>query len=114
MKILRSFLYAFNGIACCFKSEINFRVHCFAALAAISLGLAFSITKLEWIVILIAIAMVITLEVINTVVESLCNLVHPEKSDKVKAIKDMSAATVLIAAIISFIIGAIIFIPKFL
>ena len=114
MKVLRSFKYAFDGIGYCFKNEINFRVHCFAAIAAVGLSIAFHITRGEWIAILFAIALVFCLEVMNTVIEKLCDLVRPGPDQRVKVIKDMAAAAVLIGAIISLATGIIIFLPKFL
>lgn len=111
-KVLRSFSFAWAGIKCCFVNEINFKCHCFFALTAIIFGFALSISILEWAVVLFAIAFVICLEIINTVVERACDVIHPEKSNKIKIIKDMAAASVLVSAIASFIVGAIIFLPK--
>ena len=111
-KILRSFTYAWNGIKYCFINEVNFKCHCFFALTAIILGIALKISTFEWVVILLTIAFVVCLEIINTVIEKVCDVIHPEQSMKIKIIKDMAAASVLVSAIVSFIIGAIIFLPK--
>ncbi len=112
MKIIHSFYFAFNGIKLCFKSERNFRVHCIATIIVVTLGILFNISNTEWVMILLCIAFVLCLEIINTAIEKLCDVVQPEKHPMIKIIKDMSAAAVLIGAVISVIIGAIIFFPQ--
>ncbi len=112
MKYFHSFGYAFSGIKQCFKSEINFKVHCVAAIVAVALGLALDINSTEWILVILCIAFVLCFEMVNTVIEKLCNVVQPEKHPAIKIIKDISAAAVLISALSSITIGAIIFLPK--
>jgi len=67
---------------------------------------------MEWIVVLLCICAVLGLEMINSALEHLCNLVQRDYHPLVKKIKDVSAGAVLIASIISVVIGFIIFIPK--
>ena len=112
MKVLRSFCFAFSGIRYCFKAEVNFRVHCIAVVVAVTLGVALHISNTEWLMIILAIGAVICLEIINTIIEKLCDIIHPEQAYKIKIIKDMAAAAVLIAAVISLITGCFIFLPK--
>jgi len=112
IKILRSFTFAWAGIKYCFLKEINFKCHCFFAVTAIILGIALDISIVEWVAVILAIGFVVSLEIVNTVVERICDVIHPEQSSKIKIIKDMAAASVLVSAIISFTIGAIIFLPK--
>jgi diacylglycerol kinase len=112
IKIIRSFAYAWNGILHCFKSEINFKCHCFFALTAILLGIALHISMPEWVTIILTIAFVVSFELINTAIEKLCDVVHPDKHLKIKIIKDMAAAAVLISAVAALVIGGIIFLPK--
>src|ERR1700755_2083362 len=104
IKIVRSFSYAWNGIKYCFVNEVNFRCHCFFSVTAITLSIALHISTYEWLIMLLTIAFVICLEIVNTVVEKICNIMHPGKSDKIKVIKDMAAASVLVSAMASFII----------
>ena len=66
----------------------------------------------EWIIVLICIAMVIGFEMLNTAIETLCNMVQEEYHPLIKIIKDVAAAAVLWVSIISVIIGLIIFLPK--
>lgn len=109
---LKSFGYAMNGIREVIKSEMNMRIHLAASLLVIIMGLIFSINWIEWIFIIICIALVLSAEIANTVVEKYLNAIHPEFNPKIGLIKDMAAAAVLILALSSFSIGMIIFLPK--
>ena len=82
------------------------------AILVVVLGLIFSISAAEWIVLLFCIASVLSLEMINSAIEKLCNLVHPKYHPAVKVIKDISAGAVLWASVISGVIGIIVFFPK--
>ncbi|OAQ39619.1 diacylglycerol kinase [Pedobacter psychrophilus] len=108
----KSFKYAFDGYHYLFKEEHNSRIHLFFTVLVIILGFVFRINYLEWIVVLFAIALVIITEILNTTIEKLADFVSPEKNIKIKIIKDLAAAAVFTSAIISVVIGLIIFIPK--
>jgi diacylglycerol kinase len=111
---LLSFKYAFQGLRHVLKSEHNFRIHLMAAFVAIALGVFFRINRNEWLVITLCIGMVLSLELINSAVESLVDLISPQKSEKAGIIKDTLAAGVLIAAVCSLIAGVIIMLPYLL
>ena len=111
---LRSFKYAFNGMWIMIKEEHNFRIHIFAAVCVIGAGLLFDISAIEWIAVFLVIGLVISLEIINSAIERLSDYVSPEKNNKIKAIKDLAAASVLVGAVVALIVGIIIFIPKIL
>ena len=83
-------------------------------LLVIIMGIILRISKIEWIICIILFGFVISLELVNTAIENVVDLVTMEKNPKAKIAKDVSAAAVLIAAITSAIIGLIIFIPKFI
>jgi diacylglycerol kinase len=78
---------------------------------AIILGIIFKISAFEWLSLTLIVAAVLVLELINTAIESIVDIVSPEIQEKAKVAKDVSAAAVLIAAIASIFIGAVIFIP---
>lgn len=84
------------------------------AICVVLIAWAFHVSASEWIVLLACIASVLSLEMINSSIEKICNLVHPTYHPAIKTIKDMAAAAVLFVSIITAIIGAIIFIPKIL
>lgn len=109
---LKGFVYAFNGLVVFFRHERNGRLQLVLAVVVVLLGLLFSVSTWEWIILLVCIASVLSLEMINSAIEKLCNLVHPKYHPAVKVIKDISAGAVLWASVISGIIGVIIFLPK--
>lgn len=112
MKLLRSFKYAFSGMYHCLFYELNFKIHVIAAVIVTVCGILLKISGLEWIAILICIAIVMSLEMMNTAIERLCDIIQPEIHPKIKVIKDVSAGAVLAAAFGSAMIGLFIFIPK--
>lgn len=114
IKRLKSFSYAFNGMKILIKEEHNARIHLFATIIVLLAGLVFRISTNEWIAIILSIGFVISLEIINSAIENIADFISPEKNEKIKKIKDLSAAGVLISAITSFVIGLIIFVPKIL
>lgn len=112
MRFLKSFLFALNGLRDAIRHEKNFQIQCIVALLVIIAGIFFSISAAQWIAILICIAMVLSFEIMNSAIEKLCDFVCPSINPAIKKIKDLSAGAVLLSAIISFIVGCIIFIPK--
>lgn len=111
-KRFNSFKFAFNGLKILLKEEHNARIHVFAAFCVLIAGFIFKISAYEWIAILLVIGLVVALEIINSAIENIADFITLEKHDKIKKIKDLSAAAVLINAIVAMIIGSIIFIPK--
>ena len=112
MRLIRSFLFAWNGFRICFASGTNFRIHIVFATAAVFLGGAFAITPAEWTMVIGCIVFVIAMEMLNTAIEQLCDMVHKEIHASIKLIKDVAAGAVLLSAIGSAVIGCIIFLPK--
>lgn len=112
INFLKGFVYAFNGLVVFFRHERNGRIQLMAAFLVVMLGLLFPVSISEWMILLTCIASVLSLEMINSAIEKLCNLVHPKYHPAVKVIKDISAAAVLWFSVISAIIGIIIFLPK--
>ena len=110
-KTLRSFVFAFSGIKNLINAEQNARIHTLAMFIAIVLGVVLNIERMEWVAIVIVIGLVFLAELFNTAIERLCDEVDPEWNAGIKRVKDYSAAAVLLSAIISLIVGGIIFIP---
>jgi diacylglycerol kinase (ATP) len=111
---LRSFRFALNGLRSLVKYEHNSRIHSIAAIAVIILGLLLKIDLTEWSLLVIVIGMVFITELLNSSLESFADSMKPEWNDMIGKAKDYSAAAVLIAAIISLVVGVIIFVPKLL
>jgi len=111
---LGSFKFAFKGLVLLLKNEHNARIHLVLAIVAITTGMLLNINAFEWSLIVIVIGIVFLTELLNTSIETLADIVQPEWNEKIRMAKDYSAAAVLISAIISIIVGGIIFIPKIL
>ena len=109
---LNSFKYAFEGVIMMIKNEHNSRIHLFAASLAILLGIFLNLNAIEWSLVVIIIGLVFIAELFNSTVERIADMIDLEINVKIKYIKDLAAAGVLISAIISVIVGGIIFIPK--
>jgi diacylglycerol kinase len=111
---LKSFRYAWDGMREFFAWQHNAIIHAVATLVVIVLGILTKLHSTEWIFISIVTGLVWMAELFNTAIEKLCDLVSPGFNPKVKFIKDVTAAAVLVSAIIAAITGLIIFIPKLL
>ncbi|SDC27450.1 diacylglycerol kinase family protein [Pedobacter soli] len=109
---IKSFKYAFHGLNLFFINDHNGRVHLFAAIIAIGLSFYLKLSALEWIAILGVISAVIVAEILNAAIEKLADVVSPAIHPKIKIVKDLAAAAVLVAAFLAVAVGAIIFIPK--
>lgn len=109
---IKSFTYAFNGFKILLIEEHNARIHVVAAIVTVIAGFYFDISTVEWMIILLCIGAVIALEIVNSAIENLADLVCQEKNEFVKKAKDLAAAAVLTAAFVAVIIALIIFIPK--
>ncbi len=109
---IRSFKFAIEGILSFFKTEHNAWIHCVAATVVIIAGFVLKVTVNEWCWLIIAIAMVLITEMINTALEVLCDLVSPGINPAIKKIKDISAGAVLMASIAAVAIGLIVFFPR--
>lgn len=113
-KIANSFKYAFEGIISSFKTERNMKIHVIVMILVIIVGILLKINKYEWIICIICFSIVISGELFNTAIETVVDMVMPNKNEKAKLAKDISAGAVLVMAIGSAIIGLIIFVPKIL
>ncbi len=113
-KLINSFKYAFTGIATSFKTEQNMKIHILIMILVIIAGIVLKISSLDWIILVIMFALVISGELFNTVIETVVDMITMEKNEKAKIAKDVAAGAVLVLAIGSVIVGLIIFIPKIL
>lgn len=109
--IIRSFGYAFEGIWTGIKKERNMKIHCLAVILVTAAGIFFGITATEWCICFLLFGMVVSLELVNTAVEAVVDLVTEEKKPLAKIAKDTAAGAVLFTAIMAVFIGCIIFIP---
>lgn len=108
---INSFKYAFDGIKTALINEPNFRIHAIASIFAMTLGFYFQISKNDWMILVLTISSVVILELINTSIEAIVDLISPKINPLAKIAKDVSAAAVLISSASAIIIGALIFLP---
>jgi diacylglycerol kinase len=111
-KRIQSFGYAGRGIRVVFRSEVNMKIHIFISILVIISGFALKINTSEWCLCLLCMGLVVGAEMMNTAVENVVDLVSPDFHPLAGKAKDIAAGAVLICAIISFLVGLLIFIPK--
>lgn len=111
-RLINSFKYASEGIKQSYKGEQNLKIHTFIAILVIVFGFFLKISYFEWLVCLLLIGLVLMTEFFNTAIEYVVDLASPRIHPLAKAAKDTASAGVLIMAIISAIIGLLIFVPK--
>jgi undecaprenol kinase len=109
--LLNSFSFACAGIVNALSSERNMRFHLFCSMIVVFVAFYFSITKTEWLFILLAIGGMFVLELINTAIERIVDLITVEYHPLAKQAKDLAAGAVLVYAILSVMIGIVIFLP---
>lgn len=115
--LLDSFGFAFAGIAEAIKTSRNLKIHLSATIIVTLAGLYYQIEIAEWRILFLLFGMVISAEIMNSAIEETCN-VYDEKLNlpygTTKVPRNMAAGAVLVLAIISVIIGLILFLPYIL
>lgn len=107
-----SFFHASRGLSEAWKTQQNFKIEIFVGIIVFILGALLQISLIDWVIITVSVVLVLVLELTNTSIEYLADLVRSEYSVVVKYIKDISAAAVLVSVLLSIILGSIVFIPK--
>ncbi len=111
-KLAESFANALRGLRFSYRSQRNLSIHTIAASAAVVLGLLLRISFAEMALIILLIANVIVLELLNTAIEEIVNMLTLSRKMRAMVAKDVSAAAVLVAAASSVMIGGLIFVPR--
>ncbi|MDP2789937.1 MAG: diacylglycerol kinase [bacterium] len=106
-----SFRYALRGLAHTFRTQQSFRIQVFAAVVVLVAMLLLGVTTRDAVILIVMTAAVLVLELINTVVEHLTDLVSARLSPVAQAVKDAMAAAVFVASIIALVVGLLIFWP---
>ena len=111
--LLRSFKYAYSGIIYVLKTSRNFKIQLIFAVISLIIGFLLEISQSNYVILIATIMSVLILEILNTSIESIVDLVvKKEFSSLAKISKDTSAGAVLLASINSVIIAVYIFVPK--
>ena len=109
----RSFACAARGVILLLRTQANARIHLLATLLVIAAGLAFHITRGEWLPLTIAIGIVWIAEAVNTALEVLADRITRERDEQIGRAKDLAAGAVLLAAITAAVIGILVLGPHF-
>ena len=112
--LIVSFRYAFAGIRYLLWTQRNAKIHCAIGVLAVALGLLLRIGQAEWLALVLVIALVLLTEGFNTAIEAAVDVASPDYHPLAKIAKDVSAGTVLLAAIAAVVVGLIIFLPRLL
>lgn len=112
-RVVKSFVHASHGIKRTLLTERNFWIHILAAAVVFSLAALCKVSAVEWILLILVVSLVLVLELVNTAIEFLLDLLKPRLNHHVLLVKDATAGAVLVAAVAALAVGAIIFIPHF-
>ena len=107
--LLRSITNAIRGLWMIFKSERNFQIEVFALLINIFLIFYFHLSTLDAVLIFMVSFMVLSVEIINTAIEKICDFIHPEYDKRIGFIKDIAAGAVTLMATLSVIVGIFVY-----
>lgn len=110
--ITKSFQFALEGLLIGIQKGRNFRIQVSLGILAIILGFYVNLNYTEWAILTITVACVIILELLNTAIESIVDIVSPERRIEAKIAKDVAAASVLVASIGSILVAIFLFLPK--
>ncbi len=113
-RFFKSFGFAWSGLVYCLPGGTNFKVQLVLGALSFLAGYVLSIHTGEWLVLIIFTVLVLSLEMLNTSVEKICDLVSKDFHPQIKIIKDVAAGAVLVSAIGSAVSGLVIFLPKIL
>jgi diacylglycerol kinase (ATP) len=106
--ILDSFRFAFSGLWYALRTQRNTRIHLIVAAVVIALGVWLNLSPSQWAVLTLTIGFVLVSEMLNTVAETLVDLVSPGYHPLAKTVKDVTAGAVLLTAIVSVIVGLLV------
>lgn len=106
---LKSFVYAFNGIFSAIRTQRNLRFHIVAVIYVTAFSFFYNMSEIQYLILILIFLIVISLELVNTALESIVDLCSPEYNKLAKISKDCAASAVLVAAAGAVIAGIILF-----
>lgn len=112
--LVRSFRYAFSGLAYLLRTQNNARIHAGISALVLAAGLWLNLSGLQWALIALAAGLVWTAEAFNTAVEGLVDLASPQINPTARIVKDLAAASVLLSAAMAALVGLLVLGPPLL
>ena len=113
-RLAKSFKYAFKGAVKTFKEEQNLRIQSKVGILVLIFASVLGLNKLEIVILIFSISLVLVMELVNSAIERVGDVLKPRLNGYIKEIKDIMAAAVMIASFSSVVIGVIIFWPYLL
>lgn len=110
----RAFGYAWEGLSYALATQRNMKVHVVMSALAVAISLFLGLEALEWAVLCLTLALVISLEMVNTAIEAGMDSISTEPHPQIKIAKDVAAGAVLVAAALALLVGACLWGPKLL
>lgn len=107
-----SFRHAFDGIFWAFTTQPNFRVHTSLAILAIVFGFILKVSYVEMTILVLAIVFGIGMEMVNTSIEAMTDLITSQYHEQAKIAKDVAAGMMLLVAIGTTVVAVLIFGPR--
>lgn len=112
-RFIKSFTYAFSGLCFCIRSCRNFRFHIVVMLYVLYFSRHFDFNAATYAVLFVLFALVLCAETFNTALEQACNSITEKPLESIGRAKDAAAASVLIAAVFSLAVAAVLFFKDF-
>ncbi len=109
---LKSIRYAFTGAWLLLKTEASIKIQFVIAILITAAGFYFNISTTEWMIQILALGIVMSIEGLNTAIEAIADFIHPEHHTKIGFLKDVAAGAVFIASLAACSVGLIIYLPK--
>ncbi|MEG1597012.1 MAG: diacylglycerol kinase family protein [Bacilli bacterium] len=111
-RFIESFKYSFEGLKNAYLNEQSMMIHCIITVFVVGLGFILKINNIEWIIVLIMVGLVMAMELMNTAIEAVVDMVMPDIHPLAKIAKDSASAAVGVLSLVAFIIGCIVFLPN--
>lgn len=108
---IKSIKYSLEGLFVAFKEERSFHLYLFSVILLILLSIYYSISFLDQVIVAFALTFILVVELLNTALESIVDLVSPEYHKLAKKAKDCGSAATFVVVVFALILGIIIFIP---
>lgn len=111
--ILYNFVFSWQGLVYAYKHEKSMWIHAVLSIITAILGLYLNLRGIEWLIILIVLGAILSIELLNTGIESVVDMVTHDYHELAKVAKDTGSAATFVATVIGFITILSIYVPKF-
>lgn len=110
-RFLQGFVFAGRGLVAAWRGELNLKVMLVLAVMAVALGWYRDLDAFQWALIVFCIGLVLSLEIMNTAIERLVDVLSPDHDPRCGKIKDIAAGAVLVASVAAGVVGVVVLWP---